>query len=254
MTTIDLNCDMGETPGKQPGSPDEALLNYVSSANIACGFHAGDPERMQLTIQAALKKGVAIGAHPGLPDLAGFGRQETAISPTEAYQLTIYQIGALHGFAKAAGGRLHHVKPHGALYNMAARDMAIAKALVAAISDFDPTLILYALAGSAMVEAARAKGIRVAAEGFIDRTYQDNGLLTPRKETNALITNIEESIRQSLNIILDQQVTTVTNQVIRLQADTLCIHGDSPQALEFAKAVHEAVTLAGITIQPPLTT
>ena len=240
MATIDLNCDMGETLGNRPESTDEALLQYVSSANIACGFHAGDPRRMALTVAAALRHGVAIGAHPGLPDLQGFGRHERPISPDEVYQITLYQIGALHGFAKAADGRLHHVKPHGALYNMAARDANLAEALVAAVYDFDPVLVLYALAGSEMIRVAQKKGLRVAAEGFIDRTYQPDGLLTPRTHPNALINDIEKSVNQS--IIMCEKV------------DTLCIHGDSPRAVKLAKAVHEALTRLGVVIGPPFTT
>ena len=253
MIYIDLNCDMGETPGNQPGSLDAELLNYVSSANIACGFHAGDAQRMQLTVDTALKKGVAIGAHPGLPDMAGFGRQERPITPSEVYQLTLYQIGALNGFVKAADGQLHHVKPHGALYNMAARNADLAEALVAAVYDFNPELVLYALAGSAMIRAAQDKGMRVAAEGFIDRTYQDNGMLTPRQRTDSLIIDTQEAIKQAVMIIKNRQVTTTNNHIIPLSADTLCIHGDGLHALEFAKAVHTAFTVEGITITPPFT-
>ena len=237
MMTVDLNCDMGETPGNQPGSDDEQILPYVTSANIACGFHAGDALRMHLTVQAALRHGVAIGAHPGLPDLDGFGRREQFISPEEAYQITLYQIGALHGFVRAAGGTLHHVKPHGALYNMAARDIKLAEAIVAAVYDFDPSLTIYALAGSKMVQAARNRGLSVAAEGFIDRTYQPDGTLTPRTQSNALLTSIQQIVNQS--VILSNQM------------DTLCIHGDAPHAIEVAKAVHHALTTAGIQLQAP---
>ena len=237
ITSIDLNCDMGETAGNQPGSPDDQLLEYVSSANIACGFHAGDPQRMQLTVAAALKRGVAIGAHPGLPDLQGFGRQERSISPNEVYRLTLYQIGALYGFVKAIGGKLHHVKPHGALYAMAARDAGLADALVAAVSDLDADLIVYALAGSEMVRASQMRGLRVAAEGFVDRTYQADGMLTPRTHPNALITDKQGAVRQSLMMIK--------------KVDTLCIHGDTPHAVVFARSIHEALTQSGIAITPP---
>lgn len=237
MKTIDLNCDMGETPGHASGSPDESLLNQVSSANIACGFHAGDPLRMELTVTAALRKGVAIGAHPGLPDLEGFGRQERPISAKEAYRIMLYQIGALHGFVKAAAGKLHHVKPHGALYNMAARDAALAQALAAAIYDFDSNLILYGLAGSELVRAGAAKGLRVASEGFPDRGYQANGMLTPRSYPNSLITHKQTVINQS--IILCDKV------------ETLCIHGDRPEAIPFAIAIRQAVEQAGFIVKPP---
>lgn len=251
MIYIDLNCDMGETPGNQPGSLDTALLAYVSSANIACGFHAGDPQRMQITVDSALRSGVAIGAHPGLPDMAGFGRQETHIAASEVYQLTRYQIGALYGIVKAAGGQLHHVKPHGALYNMAAKDVGLAEALVAAMYDFNPELILYALAGSAMVGAAQSKGIRVAAEGFMDRTYQGDGSLTPRYFTNSLIVNTKTAINQAIIMIKNQQVATVNDTTISIEVDTVCIHGDGLHALEFAEAVHSAFAEEGITIRTP---
>ncbi len=237
MTTIDLNCDMGELPGNQSGSPDELLLGYVSSVNIACGFHAGDPQRMQLTVAAALNRGVAIGAHPGLADTQGFGRTEKTISATEVYQLMLYQIGALYGFVKAAGGTLHHVKAHGALYNMAARNPRLAEALAAAVHDFDAGLVLYALAGSEMVRAGQARGLRVAAEGFVDRTYQADGTLTPRTHPGALITDAQEALKQALMTIK--------------KVDTLCLHGDTPQAVEFARTVHDAFVRSGIVITPP---
>lgn len=237
MKSIDLNCDMGETPGNQPGSTDEQLLAYVSSANIACGFHAGDAHRMQLTVAKAIEHGVAIGAHPGLPDREGFGRQERPIPAAEVYQLTLYQIGALYGFVRAAGGTLHHVKAHGALYNMAARDSGLADALAAAVCDFDASLVLYALAGSEMVRAARARGLRVATEGFVDRTYQADGTLTPRSHPNALLTDIQHVASQSV--------------MLSTRVDTLCIHGDAPQAVAFARAVHDACRRAGIAIASP---
>ncbi|MGK6352795.1 LamB/YcsF family protein [Parapedobacter sp. DT-150] len=238
MKTIDLNGDVGETPGNQPGSPDEALLTQVSSANIACGFHAGDPQRMEATVAAAMRQGVAIGAHPGLQDLAGLGRVKQAINPAEAYRITLYQIGALHAFVTAAGGRLHHVKPHGALYNMAARDAALAAALASAVHDFDPTLVLYGLAGSELVKAGQAKGLRVAAEGFPDRHYEVDGTLTPRTSPYALITNLQIAINQAI--------------IFSSRVDTLCIHSDGPHALGFATAIRQALEQAGFTIQPCL--
>lgn len=237
MITIDINCDMGETPGDKPGSTDTALLPLISSANIACGFHAGDPKRMAQTIEAALRRGVAIGAHPGFLDKEDFGRLEKPIMPDEVYELTLYQIGALYGFVRAAGGRLHHVKAHGALYNMAARDRQLADALVTAVHDFDPELVLYALAGSEMIEAAHEKGLRVAAEGFVDRNYMPDGRLVPRSHPAALITDIATAVRQS--VWLSERV------------DTICVHGDTPDAVEMARAVYEAFTRSGITICPP---
>src|SRR5476649_1816960 len=220
MPTIDLSCDMGEAFGNYAMPNDELLLNYISSASIACGFHAGDPAVMQNTVAAAIKKGVAIGAHPGLPDLQGFGRREMQISPKETYQMVLYQIGALYAFVKAAGGRLNHVKAHGALYNMAGRDPALAKAIVDAVHDFDPGLILFALANSEMVVAAKKTGLAYASEVFADRTYQDDGSLTPRTHPDALITDDGQSLNQVLMMVKNQQVVSVNKKVIPLTADT----------------------------------
>ncbi|WP_342647989.1 5-oxoprolinase subunit PxpA [Mucilaginibacter sp. CSA2-8R] len=251
MQTIDLNCDMGEAFGNYAMPNDELLLNYITSANIACGFHAGDPQVMQQTVALAIKKGVAIGAHPGLPDLQGFGRREIKISPNEAYQLTLYQTGALHAFVKAAGRRLHHVKPHGALYNMAAKDATLAQAIVQAIIDFDPTLILYGLAGSHMITEAEKAGLVTASEVFADRTYQDDGSLTPRTQSNALITNEQQSIEQVLLMVQKQQVMSTSTKPIALKAETLCLHGDGAHAIEFAQTISRRLKAEGISIKAP---
>ncbi len=244
---------MGEAFGNYPMPNDELLMDYITSANIACGFHAGDPAVMQHTVNIALKKGVAIGAHPGLPDLQGFGRREMKISPAEAYQITLYQIGALFAFVRAAGGKLHHVKPHGALYNMAARDSELAAAIVQAVVDFDDTLILYALAGSEMIAAAKKTGLRSAPEVFADRTYQDDGSLTPRSQSNALITDEAQSIQQVLLMVKQRQVISVNNNIIPLKAETLCLHGDGVHALAFAKKINEKLKSEGVTIKTPFT-
>jgi UPF0271 protein len=251
MQTIDLNCDMGEAFGNYPMPNDDILMDYITSANIACGFHAGDPEVMQHTVSTAIKKGVAIGAHPGLPDLQGFGRRDMKISANEAYQITLYQIGALYGFVRAAGGKLHHVKAHGALYNMAAKDAALAKAIVQAVHDFDSTLILYALAGSEMVTAAKKTGITTASEVFADRTYQDDGSLTPRTQSNALITDEQQSIDQVLLMVKHQQVISANKKTIALKAETLCLHGDGAHAVEFAKMINQKLKSEGIMIKAP---
>jgi UPF0271 protein len=251
MQTIDLNCDMGEAFGNYPMPNDDVLMDYITSANIACGFHAGDPEVMQYTVAIAIKKGVAIGAHPGLPDLQGFGRRDMKISANEAYQMTVYQIGALFGFVKAAGGKLHHVKAHGALYNMAAKDAALAKAIVQAVHDFDATLILYALAGSEMIEAAKKTGIITSSEVFADRTYQDDGSLTPRTQSNAMITDEQQSIDQVLMMVNHQQVISANKKNIPLKAETLCLHGDGAHAVEFAKMINQKLKSQGITIKAP---
>lgn len=251
MATIDINCDMGEAFGNYPMPNDIILLDYISSASIACGFHAGDPQVMQETVNAAIKKGVAIGAHPGLPDLQGFGRREMKISANEAYQITLYQIGALYGFVKAAHGKLNHVKPHGALYNMAARDRALAQAIVDAVHDFDPSLILFALAGSEMITAAKKIGMTTASEVFADRTYQDDGSLTPRTQKDAMITDEKQSLDQVLLMVKNKQVVSVNKKTIPLQADTLCIHGDGPHAVEFAKTIRETMKREGISVKAP---
>jgi UPF0271 protein len=252
MANIDINCDMGEAFGNYSMANDEILFQYISSANIACGFHAGDSKVMQDTVALAIQNNVAIGAHPGLQDLQGFGRREMKISPKEAYQITIYQIGALSGFIKAAHAKLNHVKPHGALYNMAARDVKLAQAIVDAIHDFDPSLILYGLAGSEMINAAAKIGLKSASEVFADRTYQDDGSLTPRSQSNALITDGKDSLAQVLKMINQQQVISVNQKVISLKADTLCIHGDGEQAVEFAKTIYQTLKDEGITIKAPI--
>lgn len=251
MPTIDLNCDMGEAFGNYPMPNDEKLLDYISSASIACGFHAGDPNVMQVTVNAAIKKGVAVGAHPGLPDLQGFGRREMQVSAKEVYQMILYQVGALHAFVKAAGGRLNHVKAHGALYNMAGRDPLLARAIVDAVHDFDPGLILFALANSEMVVAAKKTGLAYASEVFADRTYQDDGSLTPRTQVNALITDEQQSLTQAMMMVNKQQVVSANQKIIPLKADTLCLHGDGVHAVEFAKTIHENLVKEGIGIKAP---
>jgi len=251
MQSIDLNCDMGEAFGNYPMPNDDVLMDYITSANIACGYHAGDAGVMQHTVNMAVKKGVAIGAHPGLPDLQGFGRREMKISANEAYQITMYQIGALSGFVKAAHGKLHHVKAHGALYNMAAKDVNLANAIAEAVRDFDPTLILYGLANSEMITWANKLGLATASEVFADRTYQDDGTLTPRTQANAMITDEQQSIDQVLMMVKKQQVISVNKKNIPLKAETLCLHGDGNHAVDFAKLINQKLKAEGITIKAP---
>jgi len=251
MRTIDLNCDMGEAFGNYGMPNDAQLMDYITSANIACGFHAGDSSVMQRTVELAVSKGVAIGAHPGLPDLQGFGRREMKITPAEAYQITLYQIGALQGFVKAARGRMNHVKPHGALYNMAAKDFLLAKAIVQAIKDFDDSLILYGLSGSEMINAAQQAGISTAAEVFADRSYQDNGSLTPRNKTNAVLTTEADVKIQLLMMVKNGMVHTVNENSIPITADTICLHGDGARALNFAKMVADTLKAEGISLKAP---
>jgi UPF0271 protein len=236
---IDLNCDLGEGFGVYQLDQTEELLSIVTSVNIACGFHAGDPSIMRTTVQKAAQQQVAIGAHPGLPDLRGFGRRPMQVTPQEVYDDVLYQIGALAAFAQAADQRLSHVKPHGALYNLAAVNPQIAEAIAQAVYHFDAGLILFGLAGSHLIEAGQSIGLRTAQEAFADRTYQDNGNLTPRHHPQALITESEKAIQQVLQMVQKKSVTTINGKEISIQADTLCIHGDTPHAVAFAKKLRE---------------
>ncbi|PZQ12030.1 MAG: LamB/YcsF family protein [Rhodanobacter denitrificans] len=247
---IDLNADIGESYGAWRMSHDAEVLREVSSVNIACGFHAGDPSTMRATVRAAIAHGVAIGAHPSLPDLQGFGRREMAITPDEAYALVVYQTGALAGFAAAAGGRLAHVKPHGALYNMAARDPALADAIATAVHDVDRRLILVGLAASALTEAAMRVGIPVAHEVFADRRYEADGSLTPRSHPDAVIHDLDIAIVQVVALATRGEVTTRTGERLRLAADTICLHGDRPDAGLAAQRIRSALTDAGVTVAP----
>ncbi|MFS0553993.1 LamB/YcsF family protein [Brevibacillus sp. 179-C9.3 HS] len=248
MKRVDLNCDMGESFGAYRIGNDQAILRYVSSANVACGFHAGDPGTMRKTVQLALEAGVAIGAHPGFADLVGFGRRNMEISPEEAYDLVVYQIGALHAFVQAEGGVMQHVKPHGALYNMAASRPALAESIALAIYKVNPELVLYGLAGSELTRAGEKIGLVTAHEVFADRTYQQDGTLTPRSQPNAMITDQQQSLQQVIRMVTEGLVRTEQGVDIPIQADTICIHGDSAHALEFAQSIHQALAGAGITI------
>ena len=248
MRRIDLNCDMGESFGAWRMGNDVEILDHVTSANIACGFHAGDPPTMHRTVAAALERGVAIGAHPGLPDLQGFGRRTMALTPDEAYDIVVYQVGALAGFAQALGGRLSHVKAHGALYNMAAKDLRLAEAIARAVRDIDRGLVLFALAGSEMVRAAQGMGLRVAGEVFADRTYQDDGSLTPRSRPDAMIEDEEAAVAQVKRMVDEGVVRSTSGRAIRVQADTLCIHGDQPGALAFVKRIRTELERDGVVV------
>jgi UPF0271 protein len=249
--SIDLNADLGESYGAWTMGDDAALLAVVSSANIACGYHGGDPDIMRRTVALAVQHGVAIGAHVSLPDLQGFGRREMAVSADEAYALTLYQIGALHAFAQAAGTRLAHVKPHGALYNMAARDAGLAKAIAQAVCDFPPDLRLVGLAGSKLVEAGRSAGLPVVAEAFADRRYRADGSLQPRREANAVIADSAEAVAQAIAIARGETIRAVDGSALTLHADTLCLHGDSPHAVASARELRKALEAAGLRIAAP---
>jgi UPF0271 protein len=249
--SIELNCDIGESFGAWTMGDDASLLAEVSSANIACGFHAGDPDTMQRTVALAAAAGVAVGAHVSLPDLVGFGRREMRVTPDQAYAMTLYQIGALSGFVRAAGQRLVHVKPHGALYNMAARDGLLADAVAHAVRDFDVRLVLVGLAGSELIRAGRESGLHVAHEAFVERRYEDDASLTPRGAPGAVVETIDAAIEQALSIVLHGEVTTREGRRIALEADTLCVHGDRPDAAALARDLRTRLESAGVRIGEP---
>ncbi|MCM3698877.1 LamB/YcsF family protein [Paenibacillus macerans] len=250
MSVVDLNCDMGESFGAYQIGSDSEVLKHVTSANIACGFHAGDPATMRQTVKLALESGAALGAHPGLPDLVGFGRREMNISPQEAYDMVVYQIGALWGFVRAEGVKLQHVKPHGSLYNMAARHAGLAEAIAEAVYKVDPELILFGLAGSELIKAGQKAGLRTASEVFSDRTYQSDGSLTPRKQPDALITDEQKSISQVIRMVAEGKVMSQQNVDVLIRADTICIHGDGAHSVEFAGKIRSSLEEAGMVVQP----
>ncbi|GGA26593.1 LamB/YcsF family protein [Paenibacillus physcomitrellae] len=251
MKIVDLNCDMGESLGVYKLGRDEEILKYVTSANIACGFHGGDQATMRKTVKLALEHNVAIGVHPGLQDLIGFGRRDMDLSPQEAYDLVVYQIGALWAFVKAEGARLQHVKAHGNLYNMAARNAALAEAIAEAVYKVDPELILYGLAGSELIKAGNKVGLRTASEVFSDRTYQSDGSLTSRRLPDSMITDEEVSLKQVIRMVSEGKVLSQQNVDVPIQADTICVHGDGVHAVEFASKIRTSLEAAGITVQAP---
>lgn len=249
---VDINCDMGESFGAYTIGADDEVLPFVTSANIACGFHGGDPAVMRKTIAAAKRHGVAVGAHPGLPDLIGFGRRSMQVTPEEVYDMLIYQIGALMGFTRAAGVPLRHVKPHGALYNMAVAQPALADAIARAVHDVDPHLVLYGLAGSHMLSAAERVGIRSAGEAFADRNYLPDGALVPRSRPDAMVSDVDEAVRRVVRMVEDGVVSDVEGQDIPIRADTICIHGDGPHAAEIARRLRAGLSAAGIQVRAPV--
>lgn len=246
---IDLNCDLGESYGAFKVGQDKEVIPLITSANIACGYHAGDHNIMSETVKLAKENEVAIGAHPGLNDLIGFGRRIIQLDPKDVYHLVVYQMGALEGFTKIHGAKLRHVKPHGALYNIAAKDMQIAEAIVEAIYDYNPSLILFASSGSKLVEAGRKRNLTVAQEVFADRTYLADGTLTPRTQQNSVIENHEQCLQQVLQMVIDKTVTTITGETIPIQADTICVHGDSQHALNFVQYLNSELRKHNVRIQ-----
>lgn len=242
---------MGESTHLWPYAveKDLALLPYFSSMNLACGFHAGDPTTMETLVEAALTAGVAVGAHPAYPDPENFGRTDMVLPPDKVYDIVLYQLGALQAFLTVRDLSLHHVKPHGALYNKAAADPSVATAICRAVGDFDPDLVIYGLAGSEMIRTAKSMGLITCSEIFADRSYQDNGQLTARSDPGALIEDPQTAVEQVLQLVEQQTVTSVNGVTIPVQADTICIHSDGTHALIFAQAISEALTQKGITIR-----
>jgi 5-oxoprolinase (ATP-hydrolysing) subunit A len=251
LKRIDLNCDMGESYGAWKMGADTEVMPFISSANIACGFHGGDAATIRKTVRLALDHGVAIGAHPSLPDLQGFGRRAMKISPQDMYDLVVYQAGAVEAFARAAGARLHHVKCHGALYNMAANDEGLSEAMVRAVKDLGDGVMLYALSRSKNHEAAKRAGIPVAGEVFADRGYSDDGTLAPRDRPGGMVEDPAKAVQQALAMVEEGYVTSLSGKRVAVSADTLCLHGDQPGAVAFAKAIRRAFAERSIEIAAP---
>ncbi len=248
MLKVDLNCDLGESFGNYTLGLDGEVIKFVSSANVACGFHASDPLVMQKTVKMAKAAGVAVGAHPGYPDLVGFGRRNLNVQPAELKAMVQYQIGALKAFCQAEKIGLQHVKPHGAMYNMAAKDEKLAFAIAEGIAEIDPSLILLGLSGSEMLKAAEKLGLKAKKEVFADRAYEEDGTLVARTKPGAMILNEDEAIERVLGMIKFGKVKAVTGREIGIEADSVCVHGDSPKALEFVKKINAALSGEGICV------
>ncbi|MEQ6389499.1 5-oxoprolinase subunit PxpA [Bacillaceae bacterium S4-13-58] len=249
MLRIDLNADVGESYGVFKVGHDEKLMSVITSANIACGFHSGDYNTMAETVSLAKKHGVGVGAHPGFQDLIGFGRREMVMTPEEIYRMVLYQIGALDAFCRVENIPMVHVKPHGALYNFAARDRVVAESIAQAVYDVNPKLILFGLCNSELIKAAHKIGLKTASEAFADRTYTDEGELTSRTRDNALHTSVEAMKKQVLEIVKHGYVTSVTGKKIDLQTDTICIHGDGDYAVEVAHELKKALLTEKVEIK-----
>lgn len=246
---VDLNADIGESGSNVPGV-DERLLQIVTSGNVACGFHAGDPSVMRRTVALAARSGVAVGAHPSFHDLPGFGRREMEVDPRDISDLVLYQLGALSAIARAEGLRLQHVKPHGALYNMSARRADMAEAIVRAVVTFDRSLVLVGLPDSQLLLAGANRGLRVAAEGFADRSYEPDGSLTPRHLADAVLTDPRLVVERVVRLVRTGEVAARDGSTLRLRVDTICVHGDTPDAGELAAAVRLGLEENGVSIAP----
>ena len=251
MPTIDLNCDMGESFGAYTLGADADVMASISSANIACGFHGGDPGVMRRTVQLARSAGVAVGAHPGLPDLAGFGRREMKVQPGEVEDMVLYQVGALDAIARSEGVPLRHVKAHGALYNMAAKDRAMADAIARAVRAFDPGLVLFVLPGSELQRAGQAAGLTVALEGFADRAYEPDGSLTPRSRPGAVIHDATIVVQRAVRMAAEGRVTATNGSDLDMRVTTICTHGDTPGASDLTRLLRSGLERAGIAVAAP---
>lgn len=249
MYRVDLNCDLGESFGRYKLGLDEEVIKYVSSVNIACGFHASDPVVMGKTVELAKENNISIGAHPGFLDLMGFGRRNMNISLDEAKAYIKYQIGALYGFCKSANIKLNHVKPHGALYNMAAKDYNLSKAICEAIYEFDEEIILVGLSKSELIRAGEHVGLKCANEVFADRAYEEDGTLVSRKKDGAIITNEDEAIDRVIGMIVNEKVKSISGKYIDIKADSICVHGDGIKALEFVKKINKKLKEDNIEIK-----
>ena len=250
MYQIDLNCDLGESFGNYKIGMDEEVIPLISSANVACGYHASDPIVMQKTIAMTKKFGTAVGAHPGFPDLMGFGRRNLSVSPAEAKAYTLYQLGALDAFCRTQGVKLQHVKPHGALYNMAEKDYELARGICEAIYEFDKDLIVLALSGGQLIRAGQDIGLRTALEFFSDRAYEEDGTLVNRRKEGAVITDENEALARVVRMIKENKLTAITGKDISIKADSVCVHGDGVKALEFVEKIREKLTDEQIAIKP----
>ena len=246
---VDLNSDLGESFGAYQIGQDEFVMKYITSANIAAGYHAGDHNVIRHAVKQAAENNVGIGVHPGFLDLQGFGRRILHVEPEEIYNLIVYQIGAVQSFTRLYNQKLNHVKPHGALYNLAAKDARQAQAIAQAVYDVDPTLILFGLAGSELIKAGEAAGLQIANEVFADRTYQPDGSLTPRTEANAMIEDPKEAVDRVIRMVQEGKVEAVDGSDVAIKADTICVHGDTDAALAFVMELQQGLVRNGITIK-----
>jgi 5-oxoprolinase (ATP-hydrolysing) subunit A len=247
---VDLNCDMGESFGAYRIGADDDVFPFITSANVACGFHGGDPSVMRATLGKARARGVGVGAHPGFPDLIGFGRRNMDVTPDDVYDLVVYQVGALLGFARAGGVELQHVKPHGALYNMAAVKRELASAIAHAVRDVDRGLVLFGLPGSCLIAEGDAAGLTTAGEAFADRNYMDDGSLVSRRRPDAQVHDADDAVARAIRMVREGTVRSIDGHELSMRVDTICIHGDGPHAAEFAKSLRAGFEAAGVAVRP----